>query len=148
MNGSGSALAPSLSTTISSTAGSGRGSSWRPGRSGLKVSPSAFAKAPFRAVEDLRARAEVGLQRGAAADALKPRATLLEQLDVGVAEAVDRLLRITDHEQVEPGDEIDQFELNAVGVLHLVDHHTGEPLAVAVADLARAQQIACEQLEI
>ena len=34
--------------------------------------------------------------------------TPLEQLDVGVAEAVDRLLGIADHEQVASRDQIDQ----------------------------------------
>ena len=81
--------------------------------------------------EDLRARAEVGLQRRPAADLFEARSARLEQLDVGMPEAVDRLLGIADHEHVGARDEVDQLELDAVGVLHLVDHHAGEPLAVA-----------------
>ena len=101
------------------------------------------------AVEDLRARAEVGLQPRPPADGSQPLASLLEQLDVGVAEAVDRLLRIADREQVLVGDRLDQLELDTVGVLQLVDHDPLKALRVALAQLVACQkQLAGHQLEV
>ena len=94
-------------------------------------------------------RAEVGLQRRAAAAVLETRAPALEQLDIGVAEAVDRLLGVTDREQVVAGDRLDQLELDPVGVLELVDHDPLEALGVLAAEvLAAAQQLPGEQLEV
>ena len=110
-----------------------------PRRKRPEALPERLGEGAVERVQDLGARAEVGLQRCARADPLEAPPALLEQLDVGVAEAIDRLLGVADHEQVEPGDEIDQLELHIVGVLHLIDHDPREALAVAVADLLYLQ---------
>ena len=89
---------------------------------------------PVDHLEDLRAGAEVRVERRALADRREPLAALLEQLDVGVAEAVDRLLGVADREQVPVRDQLDQLELHLVGVLELVDHDPFEPSPVALAE--------------
>ena len=74
---------------------------------------------------------------------------LLEQLDVGVAKAVDGLLGIADREQVLARDRVDQPELHTVGVLELVDHDAGKPAAVALAQvIVGGEQTRGEQLEV
>src|ERR1700749_3973818 len=49
----------------------------------------------------------------------QPPSPPLKQLDVGVAETVDRLLGVADREQVVAGDRLDELQLNPVGVLEL-----------------------------
>ena len=112
----------------------------RPGSSGRNRSPSASREGQVDRVQDLRAAAEVGLQRLARADRLQPRAAPLEQLHLGVAEAVDRLLGVADGEQVVAGDRLDQLQLHPVGVLELVDHDALKPRRVALAQLAVVEQ--------
>ena len=84
----------------------------------------------------------------ARAAAFELPATVLEKLDVGVAEAVDRLLGVADHEQIAVGDLVDQAELHTIGVLQLVDHHALAALSDAPADLGAAQQPERQQFEI
>ena len=62
--------------------------------------------------------------------------------DVGAAEAVDRLIGVTDDHQVAMllGQQLEPPVLGVVGVLVLVDEHVSEALGVALADLV-------EQLE-
>ena len=104
---------------------------------------------PVDHLEDLGAGAEVGIQRLAFADGGQPLAALLEQLDVGVAEAVDRLLGVADREQVPVRDQLDQLELHLVGVLELVDHDPGKARPVPLAERRiGAQQLAALELEV
>ncbi len=98
--------------------------------------------------QDLPSGAEVGLQRGACTDLLKHAAALLKQLDIGIPEAVDRLLRVTDHEQIDPGDQVDQLQLYAVGVLHLIDHHACEAFPVLTPDVPSAQDLTGQQFKV
>ena len=67
----------------------------------------------------------------------------VELPDVGAAEAVDRLLRVTDQEEMRrirvgriADEELDQQGLQRVRVLHLIDHQVADPLA-QVEDHAR-----------
>ena len=100
-------------------------------------------------LQDLRTGAEVGVQRGARAHRGQRGAPLLEQLNLGVPEAVDRLLGVADHEQVVLRERLDQVELHAVGVLELVDHDPGKPRPVALAQLGvRAQELPGLELEV
>ncbi len=100
-------------------------------------------------LEDLPPGAEVRPQRRPLARGGTLLAEGLEQLDVGVAEGVDRLLSVADREQVPARDVLDQLELDRVGVLQLVDHHPREPLPVALPQLAVAgQQVARHQLQV
>jgi len=100
-------------------------------------------------VQDLGARAEVRVERGPRPDFGQLRAPALEQVDVRVPEAVDRLLGVADREQVRGREQLDQLELDLVGVLELVDHDPGEPRPVALAQLATgAQELAALELEI
>ncbi len=57
--------------------------------------------------------------------------------DVGPAESVHRLVRVTDHAHVAmlARQQQDEFVLDRVGVLVLVDEHVTEPSAVVVADV-------------
>ena len=99
--------------------------------------------------EDLGAAAEVGLQRLARPRRLQPLAAALEQLHLGVAEAVDRLLGVPDREQVVSGDGLDQLQLHPVGVLKLVHHDPGKPARVALAQLAiGGEQATGDELEV
>ena len=54
-------------------------------------------------------------------------APLAEDLDVGVAEAVDRLELVADEEQLLAGEQVDRIALEAVRVLELVDHDRAQP---------------------
>ena len=55
-----------------------------------------------------------------------------ENFRVGVAEAVNRLLNVTDGEKVVGADDFaDNFFLHAVGILILVDHDDAEFFAVS-----------------
>src|SRR3712207_6897671 len=66
-----------------------------------------------------------------------------------MAESVDRLQLVTDREQVVALEELEDVELDAVGVLELVDHQQGEALAPARPARRRGgQQVACEELEV
>ena len=76
-------------------------------------------------------------------------AALLEDLDVGVQEAVDRLELVADEEQLVAGDEVDQLALQPVRVLELVDADLAEAELLARADLlVVAQQVAGSELEV
>ena len=140
-----------LSTSSSSTRGSSLSSpaSPRPATSGLKRSPSSVSNAAFSDLEDLWARAKVDPQRLALAAAGELLATSLEQLHVGVPEAVDRLLCVADREQVRARDQLDQLELDAIGVLELIDHDPLKAARVALAQLGGgAKQLERQQFEI
>jgi hypothetical protein len=79
------------------------------------------------------------------------RATLAEDADVGVAEAVDRLELVADVEDLGFGSaqEIDEIALQLVRVLELVDHDRAEAQRLAFADrLVLLQQVARAQLQI
>ena len=104
---------------------------------------------PVERAQDLRTRAEVGLQRLARRRRGQPRALGSEQIDVGVAKAVDRLLGVADGEQVVAGDRLDQRQLHGVGVLQLVDHDRGKARGVALLQLVvGGQQAARLKLEV
>ena len=66
---------------------------------------------------------------------LEPAVLLAVDLDVRVAEAVDRLELVADEEQarIRAAQLLDQPQLEAVRVLELVDHEVGELLAVAIS---------------
>ncbi len=86
-----------------------------------------------RAVEDSLERAAVVRQREAGARKTRP-----DVFDLGIAPPVDGLLRVTDHGHVAEvlgGREPDEIELDAVGVLELVDDQVPEPLAAPAAKL-------------
>ena len=79
------------------------------------------------------------------------RALLAKDLEVGVAEAVDRLVLVADHEHLglRAAKLLDQLELDAVGVLELVDHDVLEALAPDRRQrVARAQERERAQLEV
>ena len=72
-----------------------------------------------------------------------------EHLDVGVAEAVDRLVLVADPEQVVPIELFEQLVLERVGVLELVHQHVGEALGVlAPQALVVGEQLRGEQLQV
>ena len=99
-------------------------------------------------VEHLGPRAVVLRQREHAADLL---AALPEDLDVRMAEAVDRLELVADEEDlgVLVREQVDELALEPVRVLELVDHDRAEAPALALADLGvLAQQLAREQLQV
>ena len=99
-------------------------------------------------VEHLGARAVVLGQREHAADLL---AALAEDLDVRVPEAVDRLELVADEEElaVLARQQVDQFALEAVRVLELVDHDRAEPPAFALSDLVvLPEELAREDLQV
>src|SRR5712692_1172138 len=88
------------------------------------------------AIEDLLERSTVVRERESRA--LEPAADVL---DLGVAPAVDRLLRVADHghvPEVVRGQESDEVELDPVGVLELVDEQIAEPFAAAPAELGHS----------
>ena len=69
--------------------------------------------------------------------------TAADVLDLGVAPAVDRLLRVPDHRNIAEavrGQQADEVELDAVGVLELVDEQIAESFAAAAAKLGHALQ--------
>ena len=99
-------------------------------------------------LEHLGPRAVVLRQRQDAADLL---ASLAEDLDVRVPEAVDGLELVPDEEQlgVLAREKVDQLALEAVRVLELVHHDRAEAPALALADLlVVAQELAREQLQV
>ncbi len=76
-------------------------------------------------------------------------AALLEDLDVGVQEAVDRLELVPNEEELVARDEVDQLALQPVRVLELVDADLTEAQLLARADrLVVAKQIARAELEV
>ena len=81
-------------------------------------------------------------------DVGRPRAALLEDVDVRVAEAVDRLELVADEEQLVRVEQVDQLALQAVRVLELVDHHRAEAQPLALGDLRDREQVARTELEI
>ena len=102
--------------------------------------------------DHLRPRAEVAAeahQLGAriGVDLL---AAAAEDVEVGVAEGVDRLQFVADHDQLgaRPLQRLDQPQLEPVGVLELVDQEVGEAAAVGLADLGPLEQARGEDLEI
>ena len=91
-------------------------------------------------LDQLRAGAEVDVEGGARPDRCEPLPESLEQLDVGMPEAVDRLLGVADGEEIAHRDGLDQLELHDVRVLKLVNHDVSEPRAVALTHLRLSQQ--------
>ncbi len=80
---------------------------------------------------------------------VQPAATLAEDLDLGVAEAVDRLQLVADREEVVVLQQPQQRELAAVGVLELVHHQELDALRPPAAHpIVTLQQIASAQLEV
>ena len=67
-----------------------------------------------------------------------------------MAEAVDRLELVADDDQLaaRPAQRLDQPQLQAVGVLELVDHQVAEAPAVGLADLGALQQPGGEDLQV
>ena len=98
-------------------------------------------------VQQLGRRAEVGAQP-AHPRRVELRAPLAEDLHVGVPEAVDRLELVADREQVPALERLEQVELQAVGVLELVDHQQREALAPAPPLRVVGQQVAHAELEV
>ena len=100
--------------------------------------------------EHLRPRAVVLGEREHAARLLAP---LAEDLDVGVAEAVDGLELVADEEELLPvralGEQVDDLALEPVRVLELVDHDRAEAPALALPHgRVVAEQVARGELEI
>ncbi len=98
--------------------------------------------------EHLGARAVVERQRKRSPGGLAP---LAEHLDVGVAEAVDRLELVADEEELRlrRTQQVHDLGLQAVGVLELVDEDRAEARPLPVAELGlRAEQVARLELEI
>src|SRR5258708_19292049 len=88
------------------------------------------------ASEDLLERSPVVRER----ESLAPKAAA-DVLDLGVAPAIDRLLRVADHghvPEVVRGQEPDEVELDPVGVLELVDEQVPESFAAAPPDLGHS----------
>src|SRR5207244_3396435 len=79
-------------------------------------------------------------------------AALAEHLHVGVPKAVDRLELVTDEEDLlrgPRGQQIDEFALERVRVLELVDHDRAESELLRLANLARIpEKIAREELQV
>ena len=72
-----------------------------------------------------------------------------EDLDVGVAKAVDRLVLVAHAEDVVALELHDQLVLERVRVLELVHEHVGEALRVLIAQaLVAGEKVARDQLEI
>ena len=67
-----------------------------------------------------------------------------------MAEGVDRLQLVADHDQLglRPLQRLDQPQLQAVGVLELVDQQVGEAAAVGLADLGPLEQAGGEDLQV
>ena len=109
---------------------------------GAQVDPALVQRAEgvVERAQDLRARAEVGRQRRGPPGRLQALAARAEDLDVGVAEAVDRLQLVADRERVVARQELEQLELQRVRVLELVDHDALEALAVAGGDARRRRR--------
>ena len=95
--------------------------------------------------EQLRPRAVVERQ---GQDVGRAGAAFLEDVDVGVAEAVDGLELVTDEEQLVRVEQIDQLALQPVRVLELVDHDRAEAQPLALGDLGDREKIARPELEI
>ena len=100
--------------------------------------------------EDLGARAVVLGEREDAAGLLPP---LAEDLDVGVAEAVDGLELVADEEELlvlrALGEQVDDLALEPVRVLELVDHDRAEPPALPLPDPGVVpQEVAGSELEV
>src|SRR5581483_1465293 len=98
--------------------------------------------------EYLRPRAVVERQREVL---LRLLASLPEDLDVGVAEAVDRLELVPDEEElrVRRAEQLDDLRLEPVRVLELVDEDRPEARLLALADLGpMPEQVARLELEI
>ena len=100
-------------------------------------------------VEHLRARPIVLRQRE---QAWRLRASLTEDLEVGMPEPVDRLELVADREhlgEIRMRDEVDHLALEPVRVLELVDHDHAEPEPGRFANvLVVAKQVAGGELEI
>ena len=77
-------------------------------------------------------------------------APLAEDVEVGVAEAVDRLQLVADDHQLRlrPAQRLDQAQLQPVGVLELVDQEVAEPGPVGGARLGPLEQARGQQLEV
>jgi hypothetical protein len=98
-------------------------------------------------VEQLRRRAEVRPQP-AHPRGVELRPPLAEDLHVGVPEPVDRLELVADREEVVAFERLQQVQLEAVGVLELVDHQQREALAPAAALGLVGEQVAHAELEV
>ena len=97
--------------------------------------------------QQLGPRAVAPRQRQARCGTLAPRA---EELDVGVAEAVDGLARVADEDAlgIRPRERVEQAALQAVRVLELVHEHEVEALAHGRADRLALEQLARALLEV
>ncbi len=67
-----------------------------------------------------------------------------------MAEGVDRLQLVADDDELglRPLERLDQPQLQAVGVLELVDQQVGEAAAVGLADLGALEQAGGEDLQV
>ena len=102
--------------------------------------------------DHLGARAEVAAQlHPLGVGPRRDRSPLLaEDLEIGMAESVDRLQLVADRHQLtpRPAQRLHQAQLQAVGVLELVDHQVAETRTVGGADLTSLQQPRGEDLEV
>ena len=142
---------PSSSVSRSSTA-PGPSAGTRPAVSSEKPGEQGAADG-VDGGEHRRARAEVPEQRQHVAIGVLARRLALaaKDLEVRVAEAVDRLVLVADHEHPGLGaaQHLDQPELDPVGVLELVDHDLVEALAPDPGERRRcAQEVERAQLEV
>ena len=139
----------SRSVTSSSTRGSGAGPPLRPACSGSNPSPHRREKARSIPSSTSGPAAEVHGHALGAALGVGLGVVAGEHLDVGVAEAVDRLALVADAEQVAAVEHRQQLVLQRVHVLELVHQHVVEALGVGEPDaLVARQQVAGDQLEV
>ena len=100
-------------------------------------------------VDDLQHLGTRAIVLGQREHAARGLTALAEDLDVGVAEAVDRLELVADEEEILGRQQIDQLALEPVRVLELVDEDGPEAPALPVPDRrVVAQEVARRELEV
>ena len=119
------------------------------GRERLVLVAEGISEEVVHGRQHLRAGAVVLGQRE---EVRRLRASLAEDLDVGVPEPVDRLELVADGEdlgQLRMGDEVDELALEPVRVLELVDHDEAEAeLDLLAEPRIVPQEVARVQLEV
>jgi hypothetical protein len=104
---------------------------------------------PEEVVDDIDDLGPGAVVLGQRQHACARRTALAEDLDVGVAEAVDRLELVADEEDLVARDEVDELTLEAVRVLELVDENRPEsPPRIVPHLLVHAQEVAGAELKV
>ena len=100
-------------------------------------------------VDDLQHLGPRAVVLGEGQHSARGLAALAEDLDVGVAEAVDRLELVADEEEILGRQQVDQLALEPVRVLELVDEDGAEAPALPLADgRVVAEEVAGVQLQV